>query len=83
MCRHRFGFAEAKRFVRVLVENGCQPGVDIDTRLAVSWLIEDGMDENDCLLGLAQAGARAWVVSRQTRTIALTLAGFAAGKDLN
>ena len=49
------GLAEALGFVQILVQNGCAPGLDIETRLAVSWLIEDGrLDECDCLLGLAQ-----------------------------
>ena len=75
--------AEASLFVRALVENGCQPGVDIDTGLAVSWVIEDGVEQSACLFGLAEAAVRGWVVSREQGTIALTAAGFAVGKQLN
>jgi hypothetical protein len=81
--KNNLGVQEGRMLVRVLVDRGCQPDLDIDTMQVVTWIIEDGLSEDDCLLGLAYAGLRGWVVARKFRTIALTLAGLSVAKGLN
>jgi hypothetical protein len=67
---------EAKRLVGILRSRGCPPDVDIETREAVSWFIEEGLDERQCFVGLAQAAVEGWVVAQRFGTIRLTAAGI-------
>jgi hypothetical protein len=61
-----------------LIAHGCQLNVDVDTREAVSWFIEAGMDEHDCLIGITQAAVKGWISALRFGTIRLTPDGIAA-----
>jgi hypothetical protein len=69
---------EALRLVRILIARGCEPSIDVDTREVVSWVIEAGMNENDCLIALTQAAVLGWIGALQFGTIRLTSEGIAA-----
>jgi hypothetical protein len=67
----------AMKVLLVLVMNGCRPGTEIATQTVANWFEEALLETEDCLLGLAHAAARGWVLSRNTETIEMTAAGAA------
>jgi hypothetical protein len=66
---------EALKLLRVLIDNGCRQDGNIDTREVVSWCVETGMDENDCLKALVQAAVQGWLGATRAGTIRLLAAG--------
>jgi hypothetical protein len=72
---------EALRLVRILISRGCGPNIDVDTREVISWVIEAGMNENDCLIALTQAVVQGWIGAMRFGTIRLTPDGILASTE--
>ena len=68
----------ALRLVRILIDRGCEAEIDIDTRGAISWLIEAGIEESDCLIALRQTAVQGWIGAQRLGTTRLTPDAIAA-----
>jgi hypothetical protein len=69
---------DALLILRVLIQHGCLPDVDVATTLAQTWFSDAGLGRDECLLWLATAAHNHWLISRNPGTIRMTDAGLKA-----
>ena len=69
---------DALLILRVLIQHGCLPDVDVATTTAQAWFMDAGLGRDECLLWLATAAHNRWLVSSTPGTIRMTNAGLKA-----
>jgi hypothetical protein len=74
---------EALKVLRVLLSNRCAPNDEIDVQSMIDWFEEAGLKEDDCLVGLAKAAIRGWVVANKGGGLRVTPKGADAARSLH
>ena len=69
---------DALLILRVLIQHGCLPDTDVATTLAQAWFANAGLGRDECLLWLATAAHKQWLVSITPGTIWMPDAGLKA-----
>ncbi|MHC4042880.1 hypothetical protein [Bradyrhizobium sp. 23AC] len=69
---------EALRVMRVLIDHGCGPDIDIADAMAQSWLTEAGLNEYESERGIGFAGDHRWIVLSGWGKFRITQAGLVA-----
>ncbi|WFU42759.1 hypothetical protein QA640_10020 [Bradyrhizobium sp. CB82] len=69
---------EALRVMRVLIDHGCGPDIDITDAMAQSWLTEAGLNDYESERGIGFAGDHRWIVLSGWGRFRITQAGLSA-----
>jgi len=69
---------EALRVMRVLIDHGCGPDIDIADAMAQSWLTEAGLNDYESERGIGFAGDHRWIVLSGWGRFRITRAGLIA-----
>lgn len=69
---------EALRVMRVLIEHGGGPDIDIADAVAQSWLTEAGLSDYESERGIGFAGDHRWIVLSGWGKFRITQAGLIA-----
>ena len=69
---------QALRVIRVLIDHGCGPDIDIADVMAQSWLTEAGFNDCESERGIGFAGDHRWIVLSGWGQFRITQAGFIA-----
>ena len=69
---------EALRVMRVLIDHGCEPDMDIADAMAQSWLTEAGLNDHEYERGIGFAGDHRWIVLSGWGRFRITQAGLIA-----
>lgn len=69
---------EALRVMRVLIDHGCEPDMDIADAMAQSWLTGAGLNDQECERGIGFAGDHRWIVLSGWGRFRITHAGLIA-----
>ncbi|MEZ2144826.1 hypothetical protein AAE026_21415 [Bradyrhizobium sp. DN5] len=71
---------EALRVMRVLIDHGCGPDIDIADAMAQSWLTEAGLNDYESERGIGFAGDHRWIVLSGWGRFRITQAGLIAAR---
>ncbi|MDA9435684.1 hypothetical protein [Bradyrhizobium sp. CCBAU 51627] len=69
---------EALQVIRILVEHGCGPDIDIADAMAQLWFTEAGLHDCEYERGIGFAGDHRWIVLSGWGKFRITQAGLVA-----